>query len=187
MRDGEEFEQKLAVLARIQNGSASPADHALAMAWGEQYRLDSLNSASPLDKWMMTVGGEIMGAWPFPATEGSNEKFTYEQILLFAVLYGKSDIENGLLEQFFGNHTGDFAPETADGLEMVKALATSVVIREAMALFGNSYPRDRTARCEMVPALRNELAELSNSFFNSLPPEADFTAACEELMLKSNR
>ena len=123
--DNEESRLKREVWARIQSGTASPEDHALALALGEQYRLDSLNSASPLEKWMMTVGEEIMNAWPFPAIVSSNELFSYEHILLFAVLYGKSDIENGLLRQFFENHTGDFAPETADGLAMVNATAAS--------------------------------------------------------------
>ena len=61
------------------------------------------------------------------------------------------------------------------------------VIREAMSLFGNSYPRDRMARCELVPKVSIELDELSNSFFYSLPSDADFTAACEELMRKGRK
>lgn len=182
MRDREEFEQKLALWTRIQDGTASPEDHGLAMAWGDQHRIDALKNAGPIDKWMMTTGVKLMQAWPFPAIEGKSAQFTYEQILLFAILYGKSDIENGGLQQFFGNHTGDCALETVQGLESVKAFEASRVLRDAMSLFGAPYPRERTRRCDKLPSLLNELAVLTDSFYDSLPPKKDFDAACEYLL-----
>ena len=111
MSDPGEFELKLKVWARIQDGTASPEEHSLAMSWGEQSRADYFATASLHHKWMMQHGEEILKCWPFPANQNANADYPLEQILLFAVKYGKSDIENGCLDQFFGNHTGDFAPE----------------------------------------------------------------------------
>ena len=185
MSDPDEFELKLKVWARIQDGTASPEDHSLAVSWGEQSRADYFATASLHDQWMMQHGEGILKCWPFPANQHTNSDYPLEQILLFAVMYGKSEIENGCLDQFFGNHTGDFAPETADGLELLGARAASKIIRQAMLLFGDSFPRERMTRQEMLPALALELSSLSDAFFVALPSEKEFGNACDELLKRS--
>ncbi len=43
---------------------------------------------------MMERGEEILESWPFPLTSSQSD-CPREQILLFATLYGSSDIQNG--------------------------------------------------------------------------------------------
>lgn len=183
MSDYDEFRRRLDVWNRIQNGTASAEDHALAMAWGEEHRLNSLASASPLENWMMTTGTSIMEAWPFPIVELPNCGFSGEQILLFALLYGKSDIENGGFEQFFGNETGNFANETALGFAAINLIDISRLMRTAMALFGHEYPCERERRIAMLPKLHDELDRLSNDFFALLPSADEFEVKCSNLLM----
>ncbi len=175
---------KLAVWDRIEKGTATQVDHDLALRWSEEHVTESREEASPLDEWMMQRGEEILQAWPFPLSS-SGSAFPKEQILLFAIMYGNSDIVNGGLEQFFGNYTGGFAPETADGLELIGATAASKVLRQAMLLFGTPYPREQATRGELLPTLSAQLSTLSDIYFESFPQDDDFDSACEELLSKS--
>lgn len=182
MSEYDEFKRRLEVWSRIQNGTASPRDHALAMTWGEEHYANSLKNARPLEKWMMTTGKSIMEAWPFPMEDAPADGFSREQILLFELLYGKSDIENGGFEQFFGNDTGNFANELALGLESIQLFDLSQLIREGMALFGDDYLCGREHRTALLPKLHDELGRLSNDFFSLLPAGDELDEKCAPLL-----
>ena len=123
-----------------------------------------------------------MEAWPFPLQDVATSGFSREQILLFALLYGKSDIENGGFEQFFGNETGGFANETALGFESINLGDLSRLIRKGMSLFGDDYPCDCERRIAMLPQLQEELKQLSNNFFDLLPTVNEFDECCAPLL-----
>lgn len=184
MSENHDFKFKLAVWDRIQKGTATKEDHDLAFKWADEHIAKSRENASPRDKWMMEQGEEILCAWPFPL-ESSKSDFPNEQILLFAIMYGNSDICNGGLEQFFGNHTGGFAPETTEGLELINFTSASQVLRKAMSLFGFPYPRDQMSRREMLPSLTGQLSALTDLYYESFPSNDAFDAACEKLLAKS--
>jgi hypothetical protein len=184
LSENHDFIFKLAVWERIQKGTATEEDHDLAFKWAEEHIAKSRENASPHIKWMVERGEEILDEWPFPLAS-SKSQFPDEQILLFAIMYGNSDISNGGLEQFFGNHTGGFAPETAEGLELINATFASQVLREAISLFGSPYPRDQMSRKEMLPPLTAQLSALTDLYYESFPSDDDFASACEELLVKS--
>ncbi len=184
MSENHDFKFKLAVWDRIQKGTATKEDHDLAFKWADEHIAKSRENASPHDKWMMERGEEVLRAWPFPLASSKSD-FPNEQILLFAIMYGNSDICNGGLEQFFGNHTGGFAPETAEGLELINFTSASQVLRKAMSLFGSPYPRDQMSRREMLPSLTVQLSALTDLYYESFPSNDAFNAACEKLLAKS--
>ncbi|MFN7844392.1 MAG: DUF4375 domain-containing protein [Pirellula sp.] len=184
MSENHDFNFKLAVWDRIEKGTATQEDHNLAFKWGEEHLAGSRKRATPLDKWMTQRGEEILEAWPFPVSS-SRSDFPREQIILFAIMYGYSDIANGGLEQFFGNNTGGFAPETTEGLELIGAAPASRILRQAMSLFGTPYPREQSTRVEMLPSLTARLFTLSDLFFESFPSDEQFASACEELLANS--
>lgn len=184
MSETHDFKFKLAVWDRIQKGTATKEDHDLAFRWADEHFAKSRENASLHDEWMTEQGEEILRAWPFPLAS-SNSDFPDEQILLFAIMYGNSDICNGGLEQFFGNHTGGFAPETAEGLELINFPSPSQVLRKAMSLFGSHYPREQISRRELLPSITGQLSTLTDSYHESFPSNDDFDAACEKLLAKS--
>lgn len=57
-----------------------------------------------------------------------------------------SEVANGGLHQFFLNSTGVLAPEAAQGFEHMGLPQVADLIRQAMAHFGSTYPRDQHHR-----------------------------------------
>jgi hypothetical protein len=76
--------------------------------------------------------------------------------LLAAADYGKSDIDNGGLHQFFGNRTGTFAPEMVEWFDRAGLKETASVIREAMAVFGPEFPRSQDARRKFLDGFQGK-------------------------------
>lgn len=65
---------------------------------------------------------------------------------LLAAHWTLSEISNGGLHQFFLNPTGVLAPEAAQGFERMGLSPIAELIREAMAQFGRTYPREQEHR-----------------------------------------
>jgi hypothetical protein len=65
---------------------------------------------------------------------------------LLAAHWCQSEIRNGGFHQFFSNSTGVLAPEAASAFYDIGMPLAGKTIEEAMAWFGDSYPRDRAAR-----------------------------------------
>jgi Domain of unknown function (DUF4375) len=100
---------------------------------------------------------------------------------LFAAHWCQSEIRNGGLSQFFGNSTGILAPEALRGFEEIGLADWAAVLREAMALFGPIYPRERSERqnalarmhCQTGNGKVDPFRELDNRFFSWLNTEPD--------------
>lgn len=65
---------------------------------------------------------------------------------LLAAHWCQSEVMNGGFWQFFFNSTGVLAPEAARAFEAIGLPRLGALVRGAMALFGDEYPRDRAAR-----------------------------------------
>jgi hypothetical protein len=78
---------------------------------------------------------------------------------LLAAHWTLSEISNGGLHQFFANPTGVLAPEAVRGFERMGLPAVAVLIREAMAHFGSSYPREWRRRESFLDSHGPEIFE----------------------------
>src|SRR5436190_975441 len=56
------------------------------------------------------------------------------------------EVDNGAFPQFFSNSTGVLAPEAAAALDRLGLHDAAAIFRQAMAFFGEPYPRERPAR-----------------------------------------
>ena len=66
--------------------------------------------------------------------------------ILYAAHWTQSEAMNGGLAQFFDNPTGVLAPEAVDAFRVIGMPRTAAVLLDAMAFFGDPYPRDRATR-----------------------------------------
>lgn len=96
---------------------------------------------------------------------------------LYAAHFCESEVSNGGLHQFFMNPTGVLAPEAVEALHRVGLNETARIVTEAMAFFGEPYPRsqaERQARLGAVPGEeRSEwdpFFSLDERFYESLGP-----------------
>lgn len=69
--------------------------------------------------------------------------------ILYAAHWTQSEAMNGGLGQFFDNPTGILAPEAVEAFRSIGMPRTAAVLLEAMAFFGDPYPRDKSARQEV--------------------------------------
>jgi Domain of unknown function (DUF4375) len=69
---------------------------------------------------------------------------------LFASHWCQSEVCNGGFDQFFYNSTGVLAPEAAEGFQAIGLDDLAALVREAMSVFGDPYPRDREVRCDLL-------------------------------------
>lgn len=65
---------------------------------------------------------------------------------LYAAHWCQSEVCNGGFHQFFANDTGVLAPESLAAFHALKLSEWARVLEEAMAFFGEPYPRDRHER-----------------------------------------
>jgi hypothetical protein len=76
---------------------------------------------------------------------------------LLAVHWTLSEISNGGLHQFFANPTGVLAPEAAAGFERMGLPEVADLIRQAMAHFDATYPREQHDRDSFLVSHRPEV------------------------------
>lgn len=86
------------------------------------------------------------------------------KIDLLAIHWTLSEIANGGLKQYFGNSTGILAPEAVLGFQRIGKPELAAALQSAMALFGESYPRDRTTRRERLATLTGSQVQGSETF-----------------------
>lgn len=98
--------------------------------------------------------------------------------LLWATSYGKDDIDNGGFHQFFSNSTGVFAPEMVEWFERSGLQESAAAVRDAMAAFGDDFPRSREVRNAFLESIDGDQAwgdefdpfhDMDERFYNSLP------------------
>ncbi len=85
---------------------------------------------------------------------------------LLAAHWCQSEVCNGGFHQFFVNATGVLAPEAVEGFAAIGILEWNLLLKEAMAHFGSSYPRDQAARQKLLPdPVRGKTPKAWNPFF----------------------
>lgn len=90
------------------------------------------------DKTSIYEGGDVF-------CEGFAQLPTYVGDLL-AAHWTLSEVSNGGFRQLFFNSTGVLAPEAAQGFERMGLSEVAELIRQAMAYFGDIYPREEFDR-----------------------------------------
>ena len=80
-------------------------------------------------------------------------KYPEWKIDLLAVHWTMSEIVNGGLAQYFGNHTAVLAAEAVLGFQRIGKPELAAALQKAMALLGEPYPRERQPRGERLAAL----------------------------------
>jgi len=116
--------------------------------------------------------------------------------VLFAAHWCQSEINNGGFEQFFANSTGVLAPEGVQAFRVIGMPRTAALIEQAMAAFGQSYPRDRDEREDALEAIWEASGDddagpfgyLDEQFFKSVETEnGGFQAAADSYAASNAR
>ena len=165
----------------------------------ERYYLSALPTAGP-ELWgddMTTDSDEdsywelVEPYWEAVDIYGDPDEFlaTYSLVprpnaLLLAAHWCQSEVCNGGFHQFFTNSTGVLAPEALEGFETIGRSDLAKLLREAMAYFGPSFPRDQESRCVALEKLQGDRREdwdpffgNDNAFYECLARETFETAA----------
>lgn len=80
-------------------------------------------------------------------------KYPEWKIDILAVHWTMSETVNGGLEQYFSNSTGILAPEAVLGFQRIGKPELAAALKQAMALLGEPYPREREERAERLTVL----------------------------------
>jgi N-acetylmuramoyl-L-alanine amidase len=169
-----------------------------ALHWGDEYRLierissgditpeERLRLIADLDalpvgtyalhhRWLLINNVNPFESWDAQGFHPERSRWPRDVQLLWATSYGKADIENGGFHQFFGNGTGTFAPEMQECLERMGLHESADLVKRAMLVFGQPYPRSQEARrqfLERIPGNRREeydpFQALDEPFYASL-------------------
>ena len=86
------------------------------------------------------------------------------QQIAFAGFWFQAELLNGGLAQFFSNDTGVLAPEAAEACREVGLPTLASRLEEAMAWFGEPYPRDRSSREEALEAFADNHPDVDGPF-----------------------
>ncbi|MBX9628533.1 MAG: DMP19 family protein [Gemmataceae bacterium] len=102
---------------------------------------------------------------------------------LFTAHWCQSEVRNGGFHQFFSNSTGVLAPEALAGFRAIGSAQWADILAEAVALFGDPYPRDRADRLDRLDRLmaanrgrrknRGPFYALDDRFYHRLHAEPD--------------
>jgi hypothetical protein len=77
--------------------------------------------------------------------------------VLFAAHWTQSEVRNGGLSQFFGNCTGVLAPEAVEAFRALGMPEAAQTLQQALAFFGDVYPRERAPREDALEAYFDNL------------------------------
>lgn len=91
--------------------------------------------------------------------------FTREQRLLYAVLWYRSEVDNGGHSQFFGNSTGIVYPDAVSGMRELKLAEGVDILNEAGRRLGGVPARDRTERGQQLDQSHSEFDDLDTRFY----------------------
>lgn len=90
---------------------------------------------------------------------------TKPQMTLFLNQNFEKEINNGGLNQFFYNSSGEFSFETVQSLKEIKAFYTATILEEAISQFpNNNVPKDRDSREEII----EEIEQIANDVWEDL-------------------
>lgn len=143
------------------------------------------------DRWIRINGAHTHAAWTEKGFEPALSDIPINIQILTATGYGIHDIENGGFHQFFTNGTGVFAPEMLRWFEDVGLDLTASIIRQAIAIFGEIFPRSHSERVgflERYPTdsggYRDPFKELNRPFYNSLSEKNEIYHEAADQWLK---
>ncbi|MEM7476569.1 MAG: DUF4375 domain-containing protein [Planctomycetota bacterium] len=129
-------------------------------------------------RWLIINDVQPFDCWTDDRYDSSLSDFPRDIQILAATKYGKSDIDNGGFHQFFSNGTGAFAPEMLEWFERSELTDAAEVLRKAMAVFGDDFPRSQAARNEVLSKFqghsreqRDPFYKMDDEFYASLPYE----------------
>jgi hypothetical protein len=117
--------------------------------------------------FLQPIANDIINRW---SSEGITSLSEAEQTFLFVWGFG-GQVDNGGLEQFFFNSTGEFAVETVNALREVGAARSAAILATAISLFGPSgVPGDLERRNDALEAFSDDAAfrmtELTEQYFD---------------------
>jgi len=102
--------------------------------------------------------------WSDEGFDPSKSKFSRNILIFAAADYGKSDIDNGGFHQFLSNPTGTYAPEVAEWFEQAKLYDAANIVREAIGVFGDEFPRSQLERQQFLERFKGETREQLDPF-----------------------
>jgi hypothetical protein len=142
-------------------------------------------------RWSVIHDVSSYDGWTDEGYDAAAGKGTRDIQLLEATGYGISDIQNGGLHQFFGNSTGAFAPEMVEWFERAGLPQAATVLKQAMAKFGEPYPRSQEARqkfLDSIPWVSREesdpFRDLDGPFYDAVEEEGrDFDILADRWLI----
>lgn len=109
---------------------------------------------------------------PFAAVEQALRGLTEPQRTLLVISAFNGEFENGGVDQFFYNSEGAIAPEVADALAAIGLERQADLLKRAIAMFKQPYPRDTEQRREAyfhdhdaANDWDRQLSELTDAFY----------------------
>jgi hypothetical protein len=140
-------------------------------------------------RWLLIHCVMPFQSWDDDGFHPDRSPWQREIQLLWATSYGKADIENGGLHQFFVNSTGNFAPELCEGFDLLGLQPTATIVRRAMEFFGPTYPRRQELREQVLWQIPGETRKewdpfdtLTDDFYESLKPDSKFDDAADRFV-----
>ena len=136
-------------------------------------------------QWIHLHGKNPYAGWSDTGYDPTRCVLPRDIQLLAASKFGKDDIENGGLHQFFTNSTGQFAPEMVEWFDRTGQPQVASCLREAMAIFGEKFPRSRAERQEFLSKFPGEtrdefdpFVKIDDRLMPSFPETPQFDDIC---------
>ncbi len=111
--------------------------------------------------------------------EHSFQAFSLAQRCVFAVLWYRSEVNNGGHKQFFFNSTGIVWPDALAGLESIGIPKAAHILRLSADRFGGSPPLEHDERQELLAHLKPAFDDCDDAFYK-LQKKVDFDAKIME-------
>lgn len=109
--------------------------------------------------------------------EAALSGFSFQQRLVLAILWYRTEVNNGGHDQFFDNSTGIVWPDAVDGFEAIGMPQAATIIGEAVSRLGTES-RFREMRQSALEDHQPDFEDLDNAFF-----KLDSTGAIDERAL----
>lgn len=131
-------------------------------------------------RWLLINDIQPWSCWSETGYDSSRSDVPRDIQLLAATSYGRADIVNGGFHQFFTNSTGVFAPEMVEWFDRAELHEAAAILSEAIAVFGDAYPRSQAARQEVLGRLTGEsraewdpFCSLDDRFYATIPLDTE--------------
>lgn len=157
---------QLEVWQRIQNNTATPEEHAEALAWAEQYCLDAENEVkSSFEEWYETHGDHFLSG----IRSGRVEKSTrdYKLGCLVAFKYADAIIQCDGIEGYLCSRNGDAIAEAAYCSRELGVGELAGVFNQMVSILGPSIPQDVDSRSKAFALNRKAFERLEQQYYDA--------------------